>query len=113
MNKEECEEIGGEWVSSYRKDDGTVVSPFCRKIGRKRDRNGNTRDKWKREKETPFDMRDYTLKGGDIEGVVKKDLRNKNKVHWFVNVDGKRVSEGNAKNMRDAQYQVEEAMRRK
>ena len=30
MNKEECKAIGGEWVSSYRKKDGTLVKSYCK-----------------------------------------------------------------------------------
>ena len=116
INREECEHEGGEWVTTYRKADGTVVRPFCRKIGTRRDRNGNRVDKWRREKGDLFDMREYTLHGGDIEGTVKKDLRN-NKVHWFVNVEdsgiGRRVAEGTATNVGMAKAKVEEEMRRK
>lgn len=31
MNKGECESMGGEWVESYRKEDGTHVKSFCRR----------------------------------------------------------------------------------
>ena len=31
MNKMECDEIGGEWVDAYHKEDGTYVKSFCRR----------------------------------------------------------------------------------
>ncbi len=110
--KEECIHEGGEWVTTYRKSDGTVVRPFCRNIGTHRDRNGNTRDMWRKERGTLFDMTEYNLSGGEIEGVVKKDKRN-NKVKWWISVDGRQVSEGTSKSVSDAKFHVEEEMRRK
>lgn len=31
MTKDECEQMGLEWVAAYIKDDGTYVHGFCRK----------------------------------------------------------------------------------
>lgn len=112
VSREECEYEGGEWVTTYRKGDGTIVRPFCRNIRTRRDRNGNTRAKWKKEKGTLFDIAEYNIDGGEIEGIVKKDFRNK-KLRWWVSVDGRQVSEGTSSDLRDAKYKVEEAMRRK
>ena len=119
INREECEHEGGEWVTTYRKADGTVVRPFCRKIGTRRDRNGNRVDKWKVEgPRSLFGVREYTLPGRDIEGTVKNDLNDK-KVFWFVDVHDRedrrtyRVAEGTATNVGRAKAKVEEVMRGK
>ena len=111
MNKEQCVHEGGEWVTTYRKSDGTIVRPFCRNIGTRRNRNGNTVGKWKN-RGTVFEMTDYELNGGEIEGVIKKDRRNK-AVKWWVAVDGFPIDQGTARNVRDAKFKVEEEMRRK
>ena len=34
VNKQQCEEYGGIWVSSYHKKDGNYVRGYCRKRGR-------------------------------------------------------------------------------
>ena len=110
VTKEECQRDGGEWVTNYHRADGTVVRSFCRNIGTRRDRNGNTVDKWRKEKGTLFDMVEYNIDGGEIEGIIKKDIRN-GKIKWWVSVDGKIVSEGNSTSISDAKYRTEQAMR--
>jgi hypothetical protein len=110
--KDECIRMGGEWVTTYKRYDGKLVRPFCRKIGRKKDRNGNTSDKWKREKGNMFDMTEYNIDGGEIEGVIKKDNRN-GKVKWWVSIDGRHVDEGEAKSISEAKSKASDSLRRR
>lgn len=109
LSREECEHMGGEWVTSYHREDGTYVKPFCRKIHTRKDINGNKRNMWRREKGKLFDMTEYNIVAGDIEGVIKKDQRNGN-IKWWVSIDGDRIASGNGSNMYEAKAKVEREM---
>ena len=71
----------------------------------RRDRNGNTRLKWKRHSDSR--ETEYITHSGSKEGVVKS---HDGYSVWWVEHDGKRV-EGRTKSVSEAKYEVERRMR--
>ena len=107
VSKEDCEREGKIFVGSHRLRDGTLVHSYCkeRDTQLRRDRNGNTRLKWKRHSDSR--ETEYIAHSGNKEGVVKSF---DSKAVWWVEHDGKRV-EGRTKSVSEAKYEVERRMR--
>ena len=103
VSKEDCEREGKIFVGSHRLRDGTLVHSYCkeRDTQLRRDRNGNTRLKWKRHSDSR--ETEYIAHSGNKEGVVKSF---DSKAVWWVEHDGKRV-EGRTKSVSEAKYEVE------
>ena len=107
VSKEDCEREGKIFVGSHRLRDGTLVHSYCkeRDTQLRRDRNGNTRLKWKRHSDSR--ETEYIAHSSNKEGVVKSF---DGKAVWWVDHDGKRV-EGRTKSVREAKYEVERRLR--
>lgn len=107
VSKEDCEREGKIFVGSHRLRDGTLVHSYCKERDTQlmRDRNGNTRLKWKRHSDSR--ETEYIAHSGNKEGVVKSF---DSKAVWWVEHDGKRV-EGRTKSVSEAKYEVERRMR--
>ncbi len=107
VSKEDCEREGKIFVGSHRLRDGTLVHSYCKERDTQlmRDRNGNTRLKWKRHSDSR--ETEYIAHSGNKEGVVKSF---DSKAVWWVEHDGKRV-EGRTKSVSEAKYEVERRLR--
>ena len=107
VSKEDCEREGKIFVGSHRLRDGTLVHSYCkeRDTQLRRDRNGNTRLKWKRHSDSR--ETEYIAHSGNKEGVIKS---HDGYSVWWVEENGKR-EEGRTRNAREAKSEVERRLR--
>lgn len=67
MNKEECKAIGGEWVQSYRKKDGTLVKSYCKSHKYVDNKKTNKNEKQKKNQQIILNQLENTIKMDDLE----------------------------------------------
>ena len=109
VTKEDCERDGKIFVPSHTTKEGSHIHAYCKERNDDtplyRDRNGNTRLKWKRHSDSR--ETEYITHSGRKEGVVK--ARDGYSV-WWVEHNGKRV-DGKTKTVGEAKSEVERRMR--
>ena len=109
VTKEDCEREGKIFVPAHITKEGSYIHAYCKERSDDapsyRDRNGNTRAKWKRHSDSR--ETEYILNSEGKEGVVKS---HDGYTVWWVEENGRR-EEGRTRNVREAKSEVERRMR--